>query len=193
MSLWIHAKRSRHEGIATRSVRGLTDVIETLLQWISGRRPCRLIEGDRGEPYLERYYLFGAFDWHLYLHRFVDSDPDRGLHDHPWRHAVSFILAGGYDEVRGLAGDPGRTVTRFFGPGRFNRLRGNDYHRIVLRARVPAWTLFLHGPRVKGWGFVRLGSVQVMAKDAGEFRHRDWWKSAPTGAEVRSLARGQAR
>jgi hypothetical protein len=26
-----------------------------------------------------------------------------------------------------------------------------------------------------------------MARDAGEFRHRDWWKHAPTGRAVRDL------
>ncbi len=185
--------RSQHEYSACFNARGVTDVIERALEWISARRPCRLIEGEQGEPYLERYYLFGAFDWHLYLHRFVDSDPDRGLHDHPWGHALSLILCGGYDEIRGCDGDPAQTRVRFCAPGRLNRLRGRDYHRVVLRAGVPAWTLFLHGPRAKGWGFVRHGVVQVMAKDGTEFRHRDWWKQAPTGAQVRAVASGQSR
>jgi hypothetical protein len=74
-------------------------VIERLLLFISARRPCRFIDGERGGPYLERYYLFGAFGWHAYLHRFVDSDTDRGLHDHPWGRAVSLVLSGGYDET----------------------------------------------------------------------------------------------
>ncbi|MCG6986040.1 MAG: hypothetical protein LJE61_12685 [Thiocapsa sp.] len=160
-------------------------MIKTLLEWISACRPCRLIEGEGGEPYLERYYLVGAFGWHLYLHRFVDSDPDRGLHDHPWGHAASWVLSGGYEEIRGIDGDSGRTRTRFLGPGRVNLLRGRVYHRVLLRDDVPAWTLFLHGPRVKGWGFKRDGKEHIMAKDCSEFRHRDWWKHAPTGAEVR--------
>lgn len=167
-------------------------VIVTLLEGISARRPCRLIEGEQGEPYLERYYLLGAFGWHLYLHRFVDSDPDRGLHDHPWGHALSLVLAGGYDEIRGLDGDAEQTRVRFCAPGQFNRMRGSDYHRVVLRAGVPAWTLFLHGPRIKGWGFRRGGCIRMMAKDGSEFRHRDWWKHAPTGAEVRAAARNRS-
>jgi hypothetical protein len=163
-------------------------VLEPLLDWISARRPCRLITGDRGQPYLERYYLIGLFDWHLYLHRFVDSDPDRGLHDHPWGHAVSLVLVGGYDEIRAIGDLPDRVEVRTVAPGRVNRLRGCDYHRVVLRDGAPAWTLFLHGPRVKGWGFWHAGSVHSMAKDVSEFRHRDWWKQAPTGAQVRALA-----
>ena len=69
-------------------------MIENLLFRFSGRLRCRFIDCEQGEPYLERYYLFGAFGWHAYLHRFVDSDPDRGLHDHPWSRALSLVLTG---------------------------------------------------------------------------------------------------
>jgi hypothetical protein len=161
-------------------------VIERLLLSITARLPCRLIDGEQGEPYLERYYLFGAFGWHAYLHRFVDSDPDRGLHDHPWGSAASLVLTGGYDEIRSVGGDAARTQTRTLRPWRLNRLGGSDFHRVVLREGQPAWTLFLHGPRVKGWGFVQNGAYRAMARDGGEFRHRDWWKGAPSGAAVRS-------
>jgi hypothetical protein len=161
-------------------------VIERLLLSTTARLPCRLIDGEHGEPYLERYYLFGAFGWHAYLHRFVDSDPDRGLHDHPWGKAVSLMLTGGYDEIRSIGGDPARTHTRTLRPWHLNRLRGSDFHRVVLREGQPAWTLFLHGPRVKGWGFVQNGSYRPMARDEGDFRHRDWWKRGPRGAEARA-------
>lgn len=162
-------------------------MIERLLLALSARLPCRLIDGDQGEPYLERYYLFGAFGWHAYLHRFVDSDPDRGLHDHPWGRAISLVLSGGYDEIRPVrTGEPARTCTRTLNSWRLNRLAGTDFHRVVLRDRRPVWTLFLHGPRVKGWGFVQNGEYRAMARDGGEFRHRDWWKWAPRGAQARA-------
>lgn len=175
-------------------------LIDHLLHRITNHLPCRIIDGEQGEPYLERYYLLGLDriglgGWHAYLHRFVDSDPDRGLHDHPWGRAVSLVLAGGYDEIR--FADPRapasqcRTgqhmVSRHIRPGRLNRLMGEDYHRVVLRDGRPAWTLFVHGPRVKGWGFLRNGDYRPMARDADEFRHRDWWKHAPTGRAVREL------
>jgi hypothetical protein len=182
-------------------------VVESLLHRITDRLPCRIIDGEQGEPYLERYYLagldrFGLKGWHAYLHRFVDSDPDRGLHDHPWNRAVSLVLSGGYDELRFATG-PGqigvdsaaagqRTLVRRIGPGRLNLLRGTDYHRVLLRDGRPAWTLFLHGPRVKGWGFLRSGRYQSMARSAADFRHRDWWLGAPKGREVR-VARRAAR
>lgn len=161
-------------------------MIERLLYRLTARLPCRFIDGERGEPYLERYYLFGAFGWHAYVHRFVDSDPDRGLHDHPWNRAVSLVLAGGYDELRPRAGDLATPVARRVRPWRLNFLRGQDYHRVILREGRPAWTLFIHGPRAKGWGFVQNGEYRPMARDAGESRHRDWWKSAPTGQAARS-------
>ena len=161
-------------------------MIERILHSLSARLPCRLIDGEQGEPYLERYYLFGALGWHAYLHRFVDSDPDRGLHDHPWGRALSLVLSEGYDEVRPCAGNPDQTCTRTLSPGRLNRLRGSDFHRVLLRQGRPAWTLFLHGPRVKGWGFVQNGEYRGMAMDAGEFRHRDWWKQTPKGREARA-------
>ena len=177
-------------------------LIPTLLHRITDHLPCRFIDGEQGEPYLERYYLFGLFGWHAYLHRFVDSDPDRGLHDHPWGRAVSLVLSGGYDEVRfaepvagtsvGAAAAGGHvaaggaeTRVRHVRPGRLNMLRGRDYHRVVLRDGRPAWTLFLHGPRVKGWGFQRQGEYLVMARDASDFRHRDWWRQAPKGRMAR--------
>lgn len=161
-------------------------MIEHLLERLTARLPCRFIDGDDGQPYLERYYLFGAFGWHAYLHRFVDSDPDRGLHDHPWNHARSLVLVGGYDEIRGEGGDLERTHVRFVRPWRLNRLRGEDFHRVVLRDGRPAWTLFLHGPRSKGWGFMQDGEYRSMARDGNEFRHKDWWKSAPRGSDMRA-------
>ena len=75
-------------------------MLEKILEHITDRLPCRLIDGPEGEPYLERYYLFGLFDRHVYVHRFTDSDPDRGLHDHPWNRALSLVLTGGYREIR---------------------------------------------------------------------------------------------
>jgi hypothetical protein len=171
-------------------------VLDCLLLRFTNRLPCRIIDGEQEEPYLERYYLFGAFGWHAYLHRFVDSDPDRGLHDHPWGRALSLVLTGGYDELRyvralaeptadGRIEEP-QVRRRRVRPWRFNLLRGTDFHRVVLREGRSAWTLFLHGPRVKGWGFLRSGRFRPMARDAGEFRHRDWWRTAPVGRVARA-------
>ena len=163
---------------------------EKTLRQFSDRLPCRFIDGPNGEPYLERYYLFGLFGWHAYLHRFVDSDPDRGLHDHPWGRAVSLVLRGGYREIRFADASAQQTCERRIRAGRLNFLRGEDFHRVLLEDGRPAWTLFIHGPRCKGWGFLQRGQYTPMARDAGEFRHRDWWKQAPKGRAVRQLRVG---
>lgn len=160
-------------------------MLEKLLYRFTDRLPCRVIDGEQGEPYLERYYLFGLLGWTAYLHRFVDSDPDRGLHDHPWGRALSLVLSSGYDELRPQNGNFDEIVVRRLKPWRLNWLRGDDYHRVLLRDRQPAWTLFMHGPRIKGWGFMVDGSYRAMAEDAGDNRHAKWWHEVPKGREVR--------
>jgi len=155
-------------------------MISGILKKISRHLPGRRIDGDDGQPYLERYYVGDAFGWCVYLHRFVASDPDRGVHDHPWRHAVSLVLSGGYRELRRVGGIPRTTVIRRVSPPSLNLIRGEDFHRVLLDG-PEAWTLFLHGPRVKGWGFLRGGTYVPYARDAADFRHENWWEKTPRG------------
>src|SRR6218665_3256819 len=68
-----------------------------LLCWLSGLRPSRIIS-DKGNPCLERFYVGTALGVRFYLHRFVGSDPARGLHDHPWPWARALVLSGWYYE-----------------------------------------------------------------------------------------------
>ena len=109
--------------------------------------------------------LFG-----IYLHRIVDEDPGRDLHDHPWPF-VTLILSGGYTEERadarlaplyaavaeqsdGLA--PGVTSAR--GHERswrrwsIHRIRMTDAHRIT-SAQPNTWTLVFRGRKSRRWGF----------------------------------------
>lgn len=159
-------------------------MIRRLLYAISGRLPCRLInDGDR--PYLERYYVGRVLGWTFYLHRFVASDPARGLHDHPWNRAYSFVLAGSYLEET-------RTGTRRV--RWFNRLTGDSFHRVVLPDGCrEVWTLFCHGPYVKPWGFMRpldtvagvpllLWEPHAYQTDEASGKQR-WWDTAPHGAD----------
>ncbi len=117
-----------------------------------------------GSLYLTRWYLWGKpqpadGSWtrtgpELYLHRIAKSDdPTRGLHNHPWRWAVSLILWGGYVEWSNRH----ELGLKLFGPLSINVIRDTDFHRIELVDGRPCWTLFLVGPRVKGWGFLKDG------------------------------------
>lgn len=158
---------------------------------LSGWLRCRVIRGNFGEPYLERYHLLRLpGGGGLYLHRFLASDPDRGLHDHPWGHAFGLILSGGYDELRfDHHGEGEQVVRRHLRPGSINRIRGDDFHRIVLPAEREAWTIFGHTHKYKDWGFVTLdttGQRHYQAHDvvANESDHHLWWKTAPRGRHL---------
>lgn len=153
-------------------------MIRWLLIKLTDHLPCREIKGDHGEPYLERYYLGSLFGWHAYIHRFVASDPDRGVHDHPWRLSVSWILVGWYGEVR----TDGLHARR---AGQFNVIRGTDFHRVKLWPGAEAWTLFMHGKRTKGWGFWREGVYTPFARDANDYPFEKWWLHVPKGKTVR--------
>lgn len=125
-----------------------------------------IMDRDGAEPYLTRWYLVGkpatrdgaGGKWSLYLHEFHKSDSPEAMHNHPWRWALSLVLKGGYFEFREK--DTGKGTIFWLGPGTFNFLRHDTFHRVVLGddyfrcARVPAYTLFLAGPRIQEWGFL---------------------------------------
>lgn len=148
-----------------------------MLMALSARLPVRIIS-DNGQPYLERYFLAECLGVRMYLHRFVGSDPDRGLHDHPWRWAFSLILAGWYIEER-RDGDHMRS--------RFNALTADTFHRVVLPVGArDCWTLFIHRARdVKPWGFLRTfdDGTAIWVKYAYDGATKDphWERTAPTG------------
>lgn len=163
-------------------------MISRILFALSGRLPCRIIS-DNGQPYLERYYLFTLLGTRVYLHRFVGSDPDRGVHDHPWHWAFSIILQGWYYERR----RSGTRMVRWF-----NWLTGDTFHRVILPADHgvhECWTLFAHRAQdSKSWGFLRdvnIEGCQVFE----EYRYNggakpiDWWLTAPIGLLVKRQPR----
>lgn len=164
-------------------------MINRLLYWLTGRLPVRLIHnGDR--PYLERYYVGQILSVTVYLHRFVNCDGDRDVHDHPWTWSIGMPLAGRYHEQRLRYLDPDQgmvcdlRIVRRFMP---NIIRAHTFHRIAW-IRRGTWTLFMHGRRVKGWGFLDRehdgveSSVryhQPLDVSGGS----PWWQWAPVGRE----------
>jgi hypothetical protein len=65
---------------------------------LRARQPHQVI-GGFDNPYLLRWYVIPRNPLlNIYVHKFLRSDDDRALHDHPWWF-VSVMLRGGYDEV----------------------------------------------------------------------------------------------
>lgn len=176
--------------------------MKRFLYSLTGRLPCRIICEDDGTPYLERYYLFTILGVRFYIHRFVSSDPGRGLHDHPWPWAATVVLAGFYFEETRRGVMPIRW---------FNGLVGDSFHRVVLPDRsgalsdtngqrsesvCPCWTLFFHrASYVKPWGFLRgttettqLTWIPYNFPSNGVGTNDAWWLTAHRGdAELRRM------
>lgn len=133
-------------------------MIKKLLFNLGANLPCRLITID-GNPYLERYYIGKVLGITFYLHRFVSADTERNVHDHPWGWAFAIVLAGGYQEERlqyfDLKSGGWVSKTRNIHRGKINIINASAFHRIG-QAKPETYTLFVHGPRVKGWGFLKV-------------------------------------
>ena len=110
------------------------------------RKPDFVI-GPPDDPYLLRWYVIPRNRWaNIYLHKFLTSDDDRALHDHPWVN-VSFLLRGKYIEHsadRVNLRRPWRPVFRW----------PTTAHRVELVDGAPVWSLFITGPVVREWGFL---------------------------------------
>ena len=127
-----------------------------------------------GRIYLDRWGFEVKALGGIFLHRMQGADPGEDLHDHPWWF-VSIPLLGGYLEERAeireapefayvarAMAEPGPTprvpgirrghlVERR--PRRWRTMRLDEAHRIVELTRHQTWTLVVHGPTRRRWGF----------------------------------------
>lgn len=132
-------------------------LMNRLCNFLSSKLEKRTIYRRDGKLYLERYYILhnedNSFLPGIYLHKFLASDEDPELHNHPWDHSFSLILSGGYTEEQRV-GDTFSNKIEFnkFTSGMINVVNKDDFHRIELD-QTPTWTLFFSGKRVADWGF----------------------------------------
>lgn len=136
-----------------------------------------LIIGGLDRPYMLRWHLIPKNRmFNVYLHKFLRSDDDRALHDHPWLFNMSILLTGSYiEEKPANRKDWPKDMER----ARIKRRRfipyfrwGKAPHRVELmqedvfiescafdrgfyedKKEKPVWTIFITGPRVREWGF----------------------------------------
>lgn len=117
------------------------------------------IAGRDGTPMLIRYRLLDTRWGALYVHRFLRSDQDRDLHDHPWHFTSLILWAGYYEELphKGfppwVAGNLRYTALHRRRPGAIVRHHATDAHKVWLANGRPAWTLLWVSPKVREWGF----------------------------------------
>lgn len=125
-------------------------IADYIIQHITKRQPDFVI-GSRDNPYLHRWFVIPRNPlFNIYLHRFMRSDDDRALHDHPWSN-LSILLRGRYVEHTIAAGGVHVKTERHAGDWKF-RPSGAYAHRLEL-VDGECWTLFLTGPRYRQWGF----------------------------------------
>jgi hypothetical protein len=108
-----------------------------------------------GEPYIYRWHLIPRrkVGGNVYLHLQVQDDPDRPLHDHPWKNQ-SVILSGGYHEVYQEYPPHGEIKQRVVLKGDTVHRTEEEAHRLHLLPEQPySISLFSTGPVLREWGF----------------------------------------
>jgi len=112
----------------------------------------KTVIGNPLAPLMIRYVLFRCEAWGIYIHKFLLSDYDRALHDHPWPF-VAIVLKGGYHEEHDQTIDQGK-VSEWRAPGSVLLRPAEWRHRIVLPEGKTSWSLVIVGRRQRRWGFV---------------------------------------
>lgn len=103
--------------------------------------------GPDDDHQLQRWFVVPRNPFNnVYLHRFLRSDDDRALHDHPWRNR-SWVIDGEYLEHL----QDGSVVVRR--EGDVVDREAIEAHRVELIPGKPAVTLFFTGPIIRSWGF----------------------------------------
>lgn len=166
----------------------MNSFINRILFKASGELPIRFItSGDRS--YMERYYVGEALGVTAFLHRYIAGDGERAeVHDHPWDWSSGIVLTGGYREERMTKIDFVRgpsTKMRLVKPLRPNIIWGDSFHRIDA-VDINTWTLFLHGPKTKTWGFwIREATGKWLYDQPNDVATtRKWYKTAQKGKQA---------
>lgn len=156
------------------------------LIWSAKFSPYFHIKNKDGSPYMDRWWLIKARwitgGWGIRVHHIRSSDDDRALHDHPWAWGTIICKSGYFEvlavfETRVAAANAARAwgftwlyekqtgkyvMGRHLFPGSVTWRTPEAFHRLRLYEAGgsvrSAWTIFITGPRVQGWGFLDKGN-----------------------------------
>jgi hypothetical protein len=104
------------------------------------------------KDYLIRWIVLQCPWFSVYVHKFLSSDDERALHDHPWNF-FSIILKGAYKEHCWMNKYGNPTVCNIRKMGSIGYREANWKHRVELITPT-VWTLMLVSPRKRAkWGF----------------------------------------
>lgn len=133
--------------------------IERLLDLLFDKK---IITTPDGDPYMHRWYLFRTKRFSIMCHKFVRSDYDRALHDHPWNFIVIPVWRG-YVEMYESYYNNDKTLLPVTRSKRVLPILGTRYrtglykHRVVLLKKdgkyLPAWSIFIRFTEWRQWGF----------------------------------------
>lgn len=148
---WFEGWRAAH-----RPVFLATKLVASRLRW-------RDIGDATVTPMVTRYWLGSMFGWTAVLHEWHREDEYAHPHNHPWRNAISFVLCGEYEEQRVTFAPNGvfrlAMMDRRAGSASFI---GSEAFHVVTRVEPETWSLFLHGPKVRPWGFLMRSSPKTI-------------------------------
>lgn len=150
--------------------------VEFLMKWCEKRGKVVHITGTAGpdDVYMVRHLVLKSRFCNIYIHQFLRSDRD-DLHDHPWNF-LTYLVHGAYTEnkwneetkqieqTRRSASEYCEVVDGTVYPN-LNRLvfrRATDQHQVVVdrdlklsEKNEAALTLFISGPIMREWGFIK--------------------------------------
>lgn len=150
-------------------------MIHRLLDLLFKKR--EIVNCDR-DVYLHRWFVIRTKRFGLFIHKFVRSDEDRALHDHPWSFIVIPIWRGyfewsnckgcqQYPEYYENQSCPNPQRKRVY-PILGARYRRAEYrHRVELIGGKPSWSIFIRFTKRRDWGFWLPAGFQQWNK---------WWQ-----------------
>jgi hypothetical protein len=133
----------------------------------------RVIINCQKDPYLKRWYVIRTEPFGLFIHKFIRSDEDRALHDHPWNFIIIPIWRGYIEHsqkkfvtVWRHEAEHMAQIKRRVWPLMISIRPAEYQHRVELIEGKPAWSIFLRFKKRREWGFWPSGIF---------YNWKQWW------------------